>query len=371
MQKPPVIFNRPAGSGVARCRQCFYVIEGLESSACPECGLRFDPSDSKTFTLRPPFLGWVFWAPGLVLSIVCGVGITAALMLAGIGAWSLWFGVPAASGAILGYRVRVRWFLLPILILTVIICVPFALFTMNLTGLFCGLTIAAAMFGPLVVGTLLGAALRLILKATGFSQRSYLPVFALMLLPVATALLEGRPGALQPEVVRTTRVVAAAPDELWDNLMFYENVPAEKPLLLRLGLPAPIRAEGPITSVGDVTRCLYNKGSITKQVTAIAPGKALAFDVTHQDVHFEHDVRLISGSFEFDPIAPGRTRITLVTTYQPLVSPRFWWRPLETIALHTLHDHVIDGIAAAASTDPRRARSSPNEGNANDAADRD
>jgi hypothetical protein len=36
------------------CRYCDYILDGLPSNRCPECGRNFDPDDPRTYRLRTP-----------------------------------------------------------------------------------------------------------------------------------------------------------------------------------------------------------------------------------------------------------------------------------------------------------------------------
>ncbi len=40
----------------ARCLRCGYLLRGLPTPVCPECGRAFEPADASTYDLRPP--GW-------------------------------------------------------------------------------------------------------------------------------------------------------------------------------------------------------------------------------------------------------------------------------------------------------------------------
>lgn len=48
--------NESAIPAAARCLSCGYLIRGLPTTVCPECGRTFDPSDAATYDVRP--LGW-------------------------------------------------------------------------------------------------------------------------------------------------------------------------------------------------------------------------------------------------------------------------------------------------------------------------
>lgn len=331
-----------------RCRQCAYVIEGLPSpGTCPECAAPFDFTNPRTFTLRPPFLRWKFWLPAWLLA-VGGGAVAFAITIFGTGSMgaAAWVGVPLSAGAVLGYATRTKWFWLVILALTVGLSLIISLFMLNIAGVFCGMALAVIFAGPLMAGTAFGLALRAALKSTRFSQRSYLPALVLLLGPL-WGLAEG-PRSYPRERVTTTRVIAAPVNAAWDSLVFYEEVRHEPPLILRVGLARPLYTLGQSAAIGDTRTCVYNKGHITKQVTALAPGRLLAFDVVEQQIGYERDVTLTGGSFTFAPVDATHTRIELTTDYVPHLGPRFAWRPFEAYAVHTLHGHVIEGIEHAA-----------------------
>jgi hypothetical protein len=329
-----------------RCLSCAYTLSGLHSpGACPECGQRFDLADCTTYALRPPFLRWNFWFPGLCLSVLGGTAVVAILAFA-LGNWgaSLWLGVPFSVGCILGYRLRVRWYLLPLFCLVGILGLILGLVSLSLAGVYCGLVLGAIFLVPIFVGAVLGVVLRHHLKARGFSQASYLPILFFWLIPLAGGVIEGRPCGAHPESVSTEIVIPAPVARCWDAIMFYEEVTHEPPLILRIGLAHPLYTIGASCRPGDVKTCIYNKGRITKRITAVAERSVLEFEVIEQHIGYERDVRLIGGSFHFEPLGPASTRVTLTTTYEPYLSPRFCWRPGERLAIHLLHRHVLEGM---------------------------
>jgi hypothetical protein len=133
-------------------------------------------------------------------------------------------------------------------------------------------------------------------------------------------------------------------------MRFYEQVDegsaGPRPRLFSwhwLGLPRPLATGGSVAKVGDRTTCVYDKGRLVKQVTARDEGRRLAFRVVEQG--FEtHSMRLVDGSFTFEPIDATHTRVTLETTYAPRLRPRWAWRPSEAFTVHTLHGYVLRGM---------------------------
>ncbi len=146
-------------------------------------------------------------------------------------------------------------------------------------------------------------------------------------------------------VVRTERILDAPPEAVWSQLHFYEEIESEPPLLLRLGLPIPVRVQGAKASVGAIQECVYENGKgITKRITQRSKARLLAFEVVEQRLGFEHDLSLLGGEFRLSPTAGGGTRLTLVTRYRARSYPGWMWRPLEAHVLHTLHQHIAADV---------------------------
>ena len=73
------------------------------------------------------------------------------------------------------------------------------------------------------------------------------------------------------EAVATRVRFDGRPEEVWDHIMFYEEVPGRPAFLLRTLLPYPVRAEGDKTHVGETVRCAYRGGDLAKRITAVNP----------------------------------------------------------------------------------------------------
>lgn len=338
---------------VPRCMSCGYVLQGLESRRCPECGREFDPNDPRTFSDKPPYLPTRYWFPGLVMAavvtVVMGVGLVAA---AGYGV-AVSIVLPICFGTVLGYGVRggvIRRILLSIFAVLVLLGLAFTLFSLSFAGVFCGVSLFFVMLVPTAFGLFLGSMLRWYLKSTRWDQRWHLPALMLVLVPLLVAGIERVffPHPYAVEEVRTAVDVPVGSQQAWDGVMFYEQVKLPQPWLLRWFLPKPLYTTGSADKVGDRKVCVYSHGRLVKSILEVIPGRRLDFAVVEQTHVENRSVRLIGGSFIFEPIDDHHTRITLSTRYEPLLSPRFAWRPFETLGMSTLHRFVLKGMALKA-----------------------
>jgi len=330
---------------VARCRKCHYVIEGLAPvGVCPECNRVYDRTDESSFTYKPPFLCWRYWAPRFLAALLVGIGLVA-LDFFYFGAWGVtaWLGVPIVAGVILGYGFRLSKWILPALCVLLTIGLAVGVVTLNVAGVFCGLMLSMIYLLPVLLGAFCGFMVRDVLKLTPFGQRWHLPVLAAGA-GIIIVLLGRGPARRPVESVSTSLVIPASPAVAWDALLFYEEVEHAPPFLLRVGLARPLHTQGRCNAPGDTTVCIYNKGHITKRATEVVDHKRLAFDIVDQKIGYEHDVRLTGGSFEFEALEANATLVTLTTSYEPRLGPRWIWRSGERYAVQLLHGHVLEGM---------------------------
>jgi len=153
---------------------------------------------------------------------------------------------------------------------------------------------------------------------------------------------------------------SASPGEVWDGLMFYEQIPRRPPLYLRLLLPEPMRVEGRRSVVGDQTRCVYDAGYLLKRVTRIDAGRHYGFDIVEQELSIGAGIRLASGSYTLLELPGGSTRIELETRYVSSVRPRWLARRVEAAVCHAFHRHILGAIRREVESRGSATQDSPN-----------
>lgn len=155
----------------------------------------------------------------------------------------------------------------------------------------------------------------------------------------------GRPGWEAGAPAATSIVTGmrfcASPEDVWNGLMFYEQIPRRPPLHLRLLLPAPVCAGGRRSAVGDETRCIYDRGYLLKRVTRIEPLRHYGFDVVEQNLAIGKGVRLTGGSYRLLGLPGSLTRIELETRFVSSVRPPWLWRRIEAAVCHAFHRHIL------------------------------
>ncbi len=112
------------------CPQCFYNLQDLQASACPECGTHFNPADTSSYLMRKP--SWPARHPAALLLlglVVLGVLYVTGNAIAGRfitlqALWVFFFLWPVALNFALGLLTR-HW-ISPILGLAVIAAIELA-----------------------------------------------------------------------------------------------------------------------------------------------------------------------------------------------------------------------------------------------------
>jgi hypothetical protein len=155
------------------------------------------------------------------------------------------------------------------------------------------------------------------------------------------ALVQPGLDASRATSVATSMIFDAAAAEVWDQLMFYEQIEQRPPLHLRLLLPLPIETAGRKSEVGDEARCLYQGGYLIKRVTQVDPGRRYAFEVAEQALVVGGGLTLSGGEYLIRELARGRAEVRIVTSYASQRRPRWLWRLIERAVCHSFHRHIL------------------------------
>ena len=159
-------------------------------------------------------------------------------------------------------------------------------------------------------------------------------------------LFGGRPAS---DSVQTKLHIAASPEAIWKQILFYEEISATPPLLLRALIRRPLHTSGDKTTPGSIILCTYQRGHLLKRITALEPSRLIEFEVVTQKLGIETCVTAKSGSYRIGHTLRG-AEVVLTTNYQSHLHPRPLFRPLERLAIHQLHRHILNGMRQAVAT---------------------
>jgi hypothetical protein len=135
---------------------------------------------------------------------------------------------------------------------------------------------------------------------------------------------------------------------VWDELMFYEQIAERPPLLLRVLLPLPIRSVGHPSQVGDVAKCLYEGGDLSKRVTHIDRGRSCAFEIIEQNLEIGRGIQLLGGGYKLRELPDGCTEVVILTRYLSTHLPRWVWNPIEAAVCRVFHLHILSAMRRSA-----------------------
>jgi hypothetical protein len=150
--------------------------------------------------------------------------------------------------------------------------------------------------------------------------------------------------AALPASVVTSMTFAAPPADVWEGLLFYEEIGGRPPTHLRLLLPVPIRTEGKVSEVGGEAMCLYEGGHLLKRVTRIERGHFYEFEVAEQSLSVGGGMRLSGGRYTLRELPDGHTEVAVETRYVSTKWPRWLWRPLERLVCHWFHRYLLGSM---------------------------
>jgi len=151
--------------------------------------------------------------------------------------------------------------------------------------------------------------------------------------------------------VVTRMVFAARPEQVWNALLFYEQIQEPPPLLLRLLLPIPLSTKGGKSKVGDEVRCLYEHGHLIKRITRIEAARHYEFEVIEQNLKVGGGLALTGGCYALRSIERGATEVGVTTRYISAMRPGWLWRPIEATACHMFHHHLLSAMRREVQSD--------------------
>jgi hypothetical protein len=154
--------------------------------------------------------------------------------------------------------------------------------------------------------------------------------------------------------VRTERVFNYTPNQVFDAIKSVDTLDAEKPFLLKLDLPVPTRCILDKEGVGAIRTCYFKGGrlsnadfgggTITERVTQYEPGKVLRMDVLDYNLIGRKWLGFKEAIYYFEPVGTNSCKLVRITTYTSVLTPRFYWEPMEKLGVRQEHQYVFNNL---------------------------
>lgn len=179
-----------------------------------------------------------------------------------------------------------------------------------------------------------------------------LPIIPFMLIAPAEHLNNKNPESIIS--VSTEMVFNYTPEQVFDAIKSVDTLDAEKPWLMYLDLPIPIKCVLEKDEVGAKRTCYFNSGkysaydfgsgTIVEQVTEFERGKVLKMDVIDYELVGRNWLGFKEAIYYFNKVGDGKCKLTRITTYTSVLTPRLYWEPLEKLGIHQEHDYVFSNL---------------------------
>ncbi len=144
--------------------------------------------------------------------------------------------------------------------------------------------------------------------------------------------------------VTTETILPYSAHEVYQTIKSVDTLVADKPFLMKLDLPIPEKCVLEKEEVGGLRTCYFSGGTITERITQLEKAKVLRMDVIDYKLTGRKWLGFKEAIYYFDKIGQDSCKLTRVTTYTSVLTPRFYWEPLEKIGINQEHDYVFNNL---------------------------
>lgn len=305
------------------------------------------------------------WFMAVLLPLPAAFGLTLlAVYVFGQYGWGLFVGIPFAMGLysalICGFHEPRGW-LECMGVSAASLCFWGAgLLFLAMEGIICLLMA----FPAALAVNVLGATIGYVLQAHPRNNPGALSTVLVMIL--AMPFLMGAESRIlsEPPLYRvvTTIEIATPPEQVWQHVIRFSDLPPPTEWLFKVGIAYPVRARIVGEGVGACRYCEFSTGSFVEPIEVWDEPHLLRFGVTDnpppmQEIsfyrhlhppHLEGFLVAKRGQFRLTPLPGGRTRLEGTTWYHHNLYPAFYWRLWSDAIIHRIHWRVLKHIRTQA-----------------------
>jgi hypothetical protein len=288
----------------------------------------------------------------ILTTIFIGTGI--AFLFLGLVdySWILFGLLPVVLGIAIGTMQVRKYALWGTIITTVLLLI--AIYIPGLSGVIC-IVMAIGLVVPFIfLGYVIA---RLVKRHRLIKETNRLSILILPLIPFLIAAPTEHFLKKEKETiieVRTEKIFNYTPNQVYDAIKSVDTLDAEKPFLLKLDLPIPTKCVLEKEEIGALRTCYFKGGrlsnadfgggTITERVTELERGKVLKMNVIDYNLVGRKWLGFKEAVYYFEPAANNGCKLTRTTTYTSVLTPRFYWEPMERLGVRQEHDYVFNNL---------------------------
>lgn len=266
--------------------------------------------------------------------------------------WILFVLLPIVLGISIGALPNKKYTIWGAILATIITLI--GMFIPGLSGLLC-IIMALPIIVPLIF---LGYVIvHLVKRYKEIKSTESLSILLIPLLPFLIAAPAEHYMKTEKEVVievTTEQIFNYSPEQVYDAIKSVDTLDAEKTFLMYLDLPIPTKCILEKEEIGGLRTCYFEPGNlsnadfgggtITERITELERGKVLKMDVIDYTVVGRNWLNFKEAIYYFDKVGDNSCKMTRVTTYTSVLTPRWYWKPLEELGIRQEHDFVFRNL---------------------------
>ena len=232
-----------------------------------------------------------------------------------------------------------------------------ALLLIAIEGIICLIMAAPIVAGLSIAGSMVGMWIQSFLD----KRKSRTILLILFFLPPSFLSVENSTGETENPVlhpVRTSVVIEAPPEIVWQHVVTFSELEAPAELLFKAGIAYPVRARIEGTGPGAIRYCDFSTGSFVEPIEVWDENRLLAFSVREQPIpmqeispyenidpaHLHGYFVSVKGQFKLQKTETGGTQLEGTTWYYQKLQPRFYWNLWSDYIVHSIHTRVLEHI---------------------------
>jgi hypothetical protein len=266
--------------------------------------------------------------------------------------WVLFILLPVVLGIAIGSMPFRIYSLIGAVITTIIFLL--GIWIPGLSGFICivmaiGLVVPFIFLGYVIV--------RLVKRYNKIKDANRISVLLLPLIPFLIAaptehfLKQNKEAIIE---VKTEQVFNYTPEQVYDQIKSVDTLDPDKPWLMSFDLPVPTKCVLEKEEVGGIRTCYFDKGNlsnadfgggtITEKITQLERGRILKMDVIDYNLIGRKWLGFKQAIYYFDKVDESSCKMTRVTTYTSVLTPRWYWQPMEELGIRQEHEYVFNNL---------------------------